>query len=89
MTQQYFARLVSGVVDWLVAVDPHLHRIESLDGIYSIPTTIVHASNRICVADPIADAVRLRLSGASAQGFSITTTITMMRPHRRTVHITT
>ncbi|HMG22455.1 MAG TPA: ribose-phosphate pyrophosphokinase-like domain-containing protein, partial [Kofleriaceae bacterium] len=40
VTARYFARLVSSTVDWLVTVDPHLHRLDSLGGIYSIPTTI-------------------------------------------------
>lgn len=47
VTAKYFARLVSSTVDWLVTVDPHLHRIDSLDGIYSIPTTIAHAAPAI------------------------------------------
>ena len=47
VTQRYFARLVSSVADWLVTVDPHLHRITSLDGIYSIPTTIARAAPAI------------------------------------------
>jgi ribose-phosphate pyrophosphokinase len=47
ITQRYFARLVSSVVDWLVTVDPHLHRVTSLDGLYSIPTTIAHAAPAI------------------------------------------
>lgn len=38
-----FARLLSSVVDWLVTVDPHLHRRASLSEIYSIPTFLVHA----------------------------------------------
>lgn len=40
----YFARLLSGFVDWLVTVDPHLHRRKSLIEIYSIPTVVVHAA---------------------------------------------
>jgi len=47
VTQRYFAKLVSSVVDWLVTVDPHLHRVHSLDRIYSIPTTIAHAAPAI------------------------------------------
>ncbi len=59
VTQQYFARLVSSVVDWLITVDPHLHRIDRLDGIYSIPTTIARAAPAIAqwigseVKDPV------------------------------------
>lgn len=44
VTASYFARLVSSTVDWLVTVDPHLHRINSLDGLYTIPTTIARAA---------------------------------------------
>jgi ribose-phosphate pyrophosphokinase len=43
----YFARLLSGFIDWLVTVDPHLHRRRSLGEIYSIPTGVVHAAPRI------------------------------------------
>ena len=47
ITQRYFAKLVSASVDWLVTVDPHLHRVHTLEGIYSIPTTIARAAPAI------------------------------------------
>lgn len=47
VTARYFAELVSRSVDWMVTVDPHLHRIHSLDGLYAIPTTVVHAAPAI------------------------------------------
>ena len=47
LTSRYFARLLSGAFDWLVAVDPHLHRYASLAEIYSIPTTAVHVAPAI------------------------------------------
>lgn len=47
LTSVYFARLLSGAVDWLCTVDPHLHRWASLDAIYSIPTEVVHAAPAI------------------------------------------
>lgn len=47
ITSTYFARLVSSTVDWLVTVDPHLHRLSSLDRVYSIPTTIARAAPAI------------------------------------------
>ena len=47
VTQRYFARLVSSCVDWMVTVDPHLHRVHTLEGIYSIPTTIARAAPAI------------------------------------------
>ncbi|HEU4708679.1 MAG TPA: ribose-phosphate pyrophosphokinase [Methylophilaceae bacterium] len=40
----HFARLLSNAVDWLVTVDPHLHRFHSLDEIYSIPSHVAHAA---------------------------------------------
>jgi ribose-phosphate pyrophosphokinase len=47
VTATYFAKLVSSTVDWLVTVDPHLHRLDSLDHVYSIPTTIARAAPAI------------------------------------------
>jgi ribose-phosphate pyrophosphokinase len=47
VTARYFARLVSSTVDWLVTVDPHLHRFDSLAGVYAIPTTIARAAPAI------------------------------------------
>jgi ribose-phosphate pyrophosphokinase len=47
VTSRYFAELVSRTVDWLVTVDPHLHRHSSLDGLYAIPTTIAHSAPAI------------------------------------------
>jgi ribose-phosphate pyrophosphokinase len=47
VTASYFARLVSSTVDWLVTVDPHLHRFASLAGVYTIPTTIARAAPAI------------------------------------------
>jgi ribose-phosphate pyrophosphokinase len=44
ITSVQFAKLVSRYVDWLVTVDPHLHRRSSLDDIYSVPGTVVHAA---------------------------------------------
>lgn len=39
-----FARLLSQQFDWLVTVDPHLHRYPCLDTIYSIPTIAASAA---------------------------------------------
>jgi ribose-phosphate pyrophosphokinase len=43
VTSSYFARLISTSFDWLVTVDPHLHRHASLDEIYSIPGQVARA----------------------------------------------
>lgn len=44
LTSAHYGALLSPAFDWLVTVDPHLHRYQSLDEIYSIPTTIIHAA---------------------------------------------
>ncbi|MDX2322029.1 MAG: ribose-phosphate diphosphokinase [Moritella sp.] len=43
VTSRIFASQLSQQIDWLVTVDPHLHRYHSLDEIYSIPNQVVHA----------------------------------------------
>jgi ribose-phosphate pyrophosphokinase len=47
VTARYFARLVSNTVDWMVTVDPHLHRFASLTHVYTIPTMIARAAPAI------------------------------------------
>lgn len=44
VTSRTFAALVSNTVDWLVTVDPHLHRYRALDEIYGVPSRVVHAA---------------------------------------------
>ena len=43
----YFARCLSGAIDWLVTADPHLHRRQSLDEIYTVPSRVIHAAPTI------------------------------------------
>ena len=47
VTSKYFARLLSTSVDWLVTVDPHLHRRSALDEIYDIPNIVVYAAPHV------------------------------------------
>jgi ribose-phosphate pyrophosphokinase len=47
ITSRSYARLLSSTVDWLVTVDPHLHRWPSLDAIYGIRTQVVAAAPAI------------------------------------------
>lgn len=47
VTSNFFAELISGFIDELITVDPHLHRRKSLAEIYSIPTQVRHATNPI------------------------------------------
>ncbi len=44
VTSRQIARLLSQSFDWLITVDPHLHRYGSLADIYTIPTRVVHAA---------------------------------------------
>lgn len=44
VTSALFAKLLSQHIDWLVTVDPHLHRWHALDQIYSVPSTVVPAA---------------------------------------------
>ncbi|UUZ51902.1 ribose-phosphate diphosphokinase [Massilia sp. B-10] len=47
ITASHFARLLSGVCDWMVTADPHLHRIHHLSEVYAVPTRVVHAAGPI------------------------------------------
>lgn len=44
LTSTSFARLLSARFDWLITVDPHLHRRHSLGEIYAMPAEVVHAA---------------------------------------------
>lgn len=47
VTSESFARLLSFYFDFLVTVDPHLHRITRLDQIYSVPAKVIPAAPSI------------------------------------------
>ncbi len=49
VTSACFARALSAHLDWLVTMDPHLHRYRSLTEIYPISATAVHAGPAIAV----------------------------------------
>lgn len=44
VTSTYFARVLGREIDWLVTVDPHLHRRSSLAEIYPVPAAALHAA---------------------------------------------
>lgn len=44
VTSRHFARWISQSFDFLVTVDPHLHRYASLDEIYSLPSLVIRSS---------------------------------------------
>ena len=45
VTSETFAQLISTYFDKLITVDPHLHRYKSLKEIYTIPSTVLHATD--------------------------------------------
>lgn len=47
VTAPHFARFVSDFCDWMVTVDPHLHRYRRLTEVYSIPTRAVSSAPAI------------------------------------------
>lgn len=44
VTSRTVAAMLSEAFDWLVTVDPHLHRYGKLDELYRIPTSALHAA---------------------------------------------
>jgi len=44
VTSRSFAKLLSGGIDALVTVDPHLHRYEALAELYLVPAHVIHAA---------------------------------------------
>lgn len=44
VTSDYFSALISHTFDWLITVDPHLHRRKKLSEIYSMPAEAAHAA---------------------------------------------
>jgi ribose-phosphate pyrophosphokinase len=47
VTSNYFADMLSDSVDWLVTVDPHLHRHHAMSELYGIDVSVVHASSEV------------------------------------------
>ncbi len=47
ITSATFGRALSSEIDWLVTVDPHLHRYVSLDAVYTVPSRIAAAAPAI------------------------------------------
>lgn len=72
VTSRSYARLLSGSLDFLATVDPHLHRWETLGRIYPIPTEAVPAAPAIAgwLRDNIPDALLVGPDAESAQWVS-------------------
>ncbi|HSV80184.1 MAG TPA: ribose-phosphate pyrophosphokinase [Ramlibacter sp.] len=69
ITSRSYARLLSAPLDFLVTVDPHLHRWRSLDVIYRIRTQVVSAAPAIAawLQRELPDCVLIGPDGESAQ----------------------
>ncbi len=72
VTSVYFAKLISNYFNGLITIDPHLHRWHSLNQIYSIPTTALHATNPIArwIKSHISNAVLIGPDAESSQWVS-------------------
>jgi len=49
VTSRLFAKFCSNWVDYLITIDPHLHRVHHLSSIYSIPVLTLHATKAIAL----------------------------------------
>ena len=69
ITSAHFAAFLSDFLDWLVTVDPHLHRHHKLNEIYSIPTKVVRAAPAIgdWIAEHVDNPVIIGPDGESEQ----------------------
>lgn len=47
VSARLFARLLSAHFDWLLTVDPHLHRIRDLSEVYALRSRVLHAAPRM------------------------------------------
>jgi ribose-phosphate pyrophosphokinase len=69
VTARHFAKLLEQYADWLVCVDPHLHRVKALREIYSIPAVAAHAAPAMAawIANSVRDPVIVGPDGESEQ----------------------
>jgi ribose-phosphate pyrophosphokinase len=69
LSAKLFAELLSPQIDWLVTIDPHLHRIHALEQIYDVPTRVLHAAPAIAqwIAREVKDPVLIGPDGESVQ----------------------
>lgn len=72
LTSRSFARWLSAGFDWLVTVDPHLHRYASLDEIYSLESRVLEAAPALAdwIAREVNDPVLIGPDGESEQWVS-------------------
>lgn len=47
VSARFYGQLLSAHFDWLVTVDPHLHRIRDLSEVYALRSRVLHAAPRL------------------------------------------
>ena len=72
VSARLFAALLAPHIDWLVTVDPHLHRIHQLGMLYPLPHRVVHAAPAVAawVASEIDQPLLVGPDSESAQWVS-------------------
>jgi ribose-phosphate pyrophosphokinase len=72
ITSNAYARLLSASLDWIVTIDPHLHRRSSMSEIYSVPVTDCHAAAKLSgwIRDHVSDAIVIGPDAESEQWVS-------------------
>lgn len=69
VSARIYAALLSAHFDWLVTLDPHLHRVARLDEIYALRSRVVHAAPALAawIRTHVSDPVIVGPDGESAQ----------------------
>ena len=72
ITSNAYARLLSASLDWIVTIDPHLHRRSSMSEIYSVPVAVCHAAPKLSswIREHVSDAIVIGPDSESEQWVS-------------------
>ncbi|MFM9938737.1 MAG: ribose-phosphate pyrophosphokinase [Hyphomicrobiaceae bacterium] len=72
ITSNAYARLLSVSLDWIVTIDPHLHRRSSMSEIYSVPVAVCHAAPKLSswISEFVFDAIVIGPDSESEQWVS-------------------
>ncbi len=79
VTSRLFGRSLSSHIDWLVTIDPHLHRYQSLGEIYSVPAQVVQGAPAL--ADWLRGQDSLLLVGPDAESEQWVSSIAQASSH--------
>jgi ribose-phosphate pyrophosphokinase len=69
VSARIFGKLLGDAFDWLITVDPHLHRYRSLDQAYRLDGRVVHAATRVAawIGEHVVSPLIIGPDGESAQ----------------------